>query len=59
VDVARRTLLLDGVTRVHSLLDNEATTWWELPPGAQTVQLLAPNFDGSARVDVIYRAAYL
>jgi hypothetical protein len=41
-----------------NFLDAANTTWFELPKGTSTVQLLAGSFDTSARVSVLYRAAY-
>lgn len=58
VDVARRSIRLNGVTGRLSMRDPRATTWWDLPPGAQSVSLLAADFDTNARVDVRYRPAY-
>ncbi len=59
IDVYNRTIKLNGTVNKANLLDSVGTTWFSLPPGADTVQLLAPNFNASARVDVIYRDAYL
>lgn len=58
VDVYQRTVKLNGVADRASVLDHSANTWWELPPGEHTVQLIAGSFDASARVDVLYRPAY-
>lgn len=58
LDVFRRTVKLNGATNRLNLLQPADTTWFELPPGNSTVQLLANNFDVSARVDVIFRGAY-
>jgi len=58
IDCAARTVKLNGTTNRLNLLDAASTTWFELPTGSSTVQLLAGTFDASARCDVIYRAAY-
>lgn len=58
IDVAQRTVKLNGATLRNNLLDFASTSWWEIPPGSQTVQLLAGTFDASARCDVISRSAY-
>jgi hypothetical protein len=39
-----------------NFLDAANTTWFELPKGTSTVQMLAGSFDTSARVSVLYRA---
>jgi hypothetical protein len=58
IDVQNRTLLMNGTTPALNFLDAAATTWFELPKGTSTVQMLAGTFDTSARVAVLYRAAY-
>lgn len=58
IDVANHTVKLNGATSRRNLLNAAATTWWEIPTGTHTVQLLASNFDATARVDVISRSAY-
>lgn len=58
LDVAARAVKLNGTIRRVNLLDFTTTTWFELPPGARTIQLLATNFDASARVDVLTRPAF-
>lgn len=58
VDVANRTITLNGTTPALNYLDAANTTWFELPRGVSTVQLLSSTFDASAHVQVLYRAAY-
>jgi hypothetical protein len=58
VDVQNRTLLMNGTTPALNFLDAANTTWFELPKGTSSVQMLAGTFDTSARVAVLYRAAY-
>lgn len=58
VDVANRTVLLNGTTNRINLLNFASTTWYELPVGTSTIQLQGTNFDGTARVDVYKRDAY-
>ena len=59
VNVAERTVSLNGTTSRLNLLDYANTTWFELPVGTSTIRLLAGTFDGSARVDAIYRPAFI
>lgn len=58
VDVARRSITVNGSSAALNFLDAAATTWFELPKGTSTIQLLAGTFDTVARCDVIYRSAY-
>jgi hypothetical protein len=58
VDVQNRSITVNGTTPALNFLDAANTTWFELPKGTSTVQLLAGSFDTSARVDVLYRAAF-
>lgn len=58
VDLADRSLLLNGTISRRNLLDSEATDWPEgAPKGVSTWRLLAATFGVSARIDVIGRAA--
>lgn len=58
IDTWARTMLLNGTEDVGNLRDSETTTWFDLPPGTTNLQLVASSFDGSARLDVLYRHAY-
>jgi hypothetical protein len=58
IDVQNRSITINGTTPALSFLDAANTTWFELPKGTSTVQMLAGTFDTSARVSVLYRAAY-
>lgn len=58
IDVAKRTIKMNGTASSLNFLDAAATTWFELPKGTSTIQLLAPTFDTVARCDVLYRSAY-
>jgi hypothetical protein len=58
ISVADRTITLNGTSPALQYLDAASTTWFELPRGTSTIQLLAGSFDAVARVDVLYRAAY-
>jgi hypothetical protein len=58
VDVAARTLKLNGTSPAQYLLDTANTTWFELPRGASTIQMLAGANDSVARCDALYRPAY-
>lgn len=58
VDVdAREVRLADGTVR-NNLYDFQASTWFEMPPGPQSVQLLAGSFDANAHARVRWRDAY-
>jgi hypothetical protein len=58
VDVQNRLITVNGVTPALNFLYAANTTWFELPKGVSTVQLLAGSFDTVAHVQVVYRAAY-
>lgn len=58
VDVANRTVKLNGTSLAQGMLDSAGTTWFELPRGTSTVRLLATSNDATARVDTLYRPAY-
>jgi hypothetical protein len=58
IDCAARTVKLNGSTSRLNLLDPVASTFFALPTGTGTVQMLASNFDSAARVDLIYRSAF-
>jgi hypothetical protein len=59
IDVFNRTVMLNGVTLRNNLVDFSASTWFELPRGLQTIQLLSSTFDTSAHIEVLWRAAYV
>lgn len=59
LDVAARTVRLNGTTLRNNLLDFSGSTWFEIPRGTHTLQLLSSTFDASARVDVLSRPAYV
>lgn len=58
LDVFGRSVRLNGTSNRYNLLDAELTDWFELDPGSTPLRLLASSFDASARLDVLYRAAY-
>lgn len=58
VDVDAREVRLDDGTVRNNLFDFAASTWFELPPGPQSIQLFASTFDENAFVRVRYRPAY-
>lgn len=59
LDVAERTVKLNGSASRLNLLDYSATTWFELPVGVSTLRLLGASFDANARLDVLYRPAFI
>jgi hypothetical protein len=58
IDVQNRSITINGTSPALNFLDPANTTWFELPRGTSTIQLLAPTFDTVARVDVLYRSAF-
>jgi hypothetical protein len=60
VDIADRSALLNSETDRTNLIDFSGTDWaaGEIVPGETTFRLIAGNFDASARLDVLFRAAY-
>lgn len=58
IDVQHRTITINGTSPALHYLDAATTTWFELPVGTSTMQLLASDFDTVARCDVLYRSAF-
>lgn len=58
IDVAQRTVKLNGTSSAQGQVDSAATTWFELPRGTSTVQMFAGANDSVTRCDVLYRPAY-
>lgn len=58
IDVSQRTITINGTSPALQFLDAANSSWFELPRGTSTIQLIAGTFDTVARVDVLYRAAY-
>ncbi|NDB19072.1 MAG: hypothetical protein EB027_07435 [Actinobacteria bacterium] len=58
VDCANRTVKLNGSTSRLNLLDPVNSTFFALPVGTGTVQMVASNFNANARADLIYRPAF-
>lgn len=58
IDCSARTVKLNGTTSRLNLLDPVNSTFFSLPTGTGTVQMVASNFDANARVDLIYRSAF-
>ena len=58
VDAAARTVKLNGTTSRLNLLDTVNSTFFALPTGTGTVQMVASNFNANARADLIYRSAW-
>jgi hypothetical protein len=54
----RRYVKLSGLTDRLNFYDAAASTWFDLPPGSSTIQLIGASFDTTARIDVLYRSAY-
>lgn len=58
IDAAARTVKLNGTTSRLNLLDVPNSSFFALPVGTGTVQMVASNFNANARVDLIYRSAW-
>jgi hypothetical protein len=59
IDCSARTVKLNGTTSRLNLLDVTSSTFFTLPVGTGTVQLVASNFNANARADLIYRSAFI
>lgn len=58
VDCGARTVKLNGTTSRLNLLDTVNSSFFALPTGSGTVQMVASNFNANARADLIYRSAW-
>lgn len=59
LDVAKRTIKIGGTSSRLNFMDAANSTWFELPANANsTLQLVAADSDGGARLDVLARSAY-
>ena len=58
IDCGARTVKLNGTTSRLNLLDTVNSTFFALPTGSGSVQMVASNFNVNARVDLIYRSAW-
>lgn len=61
IDVKTRSVLLNGVASHPEYINyaaSSANRWADVPPGSWPFRLLAPNFDTTARLDVITRDAH-
>jgi hypothetical protein len=58
IDCAARTVKLNGTTSRLNLLDAVNSTFFALPVGTGSVQMVASNFNANARADLIYRSAW-
>lgn len=58
IDVADRTVRLNGTSPAQGMLVSPETTWFELPCGTSTLRLLAASNDSAARLEARYRPAY-
>jgi hypothetical protein len=58
VDVANRTVKLNGTTNRLNFYDGANSQWYELPRGSSNLQLVAAGFDGNALLKVLGRAAF-
>lgn len=59
VDCSARTVKLNGTTSRLNLLDPVNSTFFALPTGTGSVQMVASNFNANARADLIYRSAFI
>lgn len=60
LDMFNRTVRMNGSSDQNraNFFDAANSSWWELPVGTSNYQLVAADFDGVARLDVLGRAAY-
>lgn len=58
LNVADRTCKLNGSTLANNRVDSANTTWFELSRGTTNLQLTSGTFDGTARLDTLFRHAY-
>jgi len=58
VDCSARTVKLNGSTSRLNLLDPVNSSFFALPVGSGSLQMVASNFDANARADLIYRPAF-
>lgn len=58
IDVAARTVKLNGETDRMNFYDGANTTWFELDAGTSDLQMLAASFDANAKLTVIGRSAW-
>lgn len=58
IDVAARTVKLNGTSSAQGMVSSANTTWFELPRGTSTLRTLALSNDAGAHLEVDYRAAF-
>jgi hypothetical protein len=59
LDIADRTAKLNGSLLQAGSVDTANSTWFELAPGDNQLQLVAGSFDSSALLQVLFRDAYV
>ncbi len=58
VDMAARTVVRSDGTSLYSHVRRPGSTWWEVPPGSQTVQLLGLGSGTGVSLDAAWRSAW-
>lgn len=58
IDVAKRSIKLNGMTNRYNFYDGANSTWFELAKGTSNLQLVAASFDSNAALTVLGRSAY-
>jgi hypothetical protein len=58
VDVANRTVKLNGTSPAQGMVDSANTSWFDLPVGTSTIRMLASSNDAAAHVEIDYRSAF-
>lgn len=58
IDVANREIRTDDDLLRNNLYDYANSTWFDLPPGPQTINLFGATFDADAYAVITYRPAY-
>lgn len=59
IDFKARTLTLNGNTALYSPVEMTRSWWWDLIPGANSIQLLAASYTGSPTMKVTHRNTWL
>lgn len=55
VDVANKTVLLNGITNIYSAASGD---WWSIPPGESNILFLAAGLSVATLLTISYRDAY-
>lgn len=59
VDFASRRILLNGETNRYSAYNFASSEWWELAPGVNDIRLAYFSYTPGAKMEILYRSAWL